>query len=95
MSVRIFKDKSTGEFAVQTNCLTTTAFVTELSEALASAMSKDNMSDMVAFGVLKSAMPIAFKLSGYKADEVSEQRTLHCGFISPHSSDCVAASGEA
>jgi hypothetical protein len=95
MSVRIFKDKQTGEFAVQTSCLTADAFVTELSEALASAMSKDNSSDMVAFGVLKAAMPIAFKLSGYKADEVSEQRTLLCGKITPNSSDCVASSGGA
>lgn len=95
MSVRIFKDKDTGEYAVQTSCLTADAFITELSEALAKAMSLENSSDMAAFGILKSSMPIAFKLSGYKADEVSEQRTLLCGRVSPNSSDCVATAGGA
>lgn len=93
MSVRIYQDKSTGEYAVQTTCLNTDSFITELSEALAKAMAADSTSDMVAFGVLKAAMPIAFKLSGYKADEVNEQRTLICGILSPSSSNCVAVGG--
>jgi hypothetical protein len=93
MSVRIFKDKATGEYAVQTSCLTADGFITELSEALAKAMAAERSSDMAAFGILRAAMPIAFKLSGYKADEVSEQRTLICGTVSPNSTDCVATGG--
>lgn len=93
MTVRIFKDGATGEFAVQTTCLRAEEFVVELSEALAAAMQRDNDSSLVAFGILKSAMPIAFKLSGYKADEVSEQRTLLCGSVSPAESSMVASAG--
>jgi hypothetical protein len=43
--------------------------------------------------ILKNAMPIAFKLSGYKADEVMEQRTLVCGAISPVACEEVACAG--
>jgi hypothetical protein len=93
MSVRIFKDKTTGDYAVQTTCLNAEVYVMELSEALNDALRHENDGAVAAYGILKNAMPIAFKLTGYKADEVSEQRTLLCGNVSPADSDMVSSAG--
>lgn len=95
--VRIFKDKS-GEFLVQTTCLDVDGFVSDLAEALSSALDEmgageTSNSALVALGILTNAMPIAFKLSGYKAETVVEQRTLVCGRASPAESDLVASVG--
>ena len=90
--VRIFQDKQSGEFVVQTTCLDSDAFISDLSEALAGAF-KENGDAVSVLGILSNAMPIAYKLSGYKADNVSEQRTLVCGSASPQSSDLVATAG--
>jgi hypothetical protein len=93
MSVQIFKDKKTSEFAVQTTCLTADLYVMELAEALNGALRHENDGALAAYGILRNAMPIAFKLSGYKAEEVSEQRTLLCGTVSPSESDMVSSAG--
>jgi hypothetical protein len=94
MSVRIFKDKNTGDFAVQTTCLNAEAFIVELSDALSQIMKRESDPALASYGVLKTAAPIMFKLSGYKADEVSEQRTLLCGVIYPDASDMIASAGK-
>lgn len=92
--VRIFQDKQTGEFVVQTTCLDPDAFIADLSEALAEVVKKSNGDAAIAaLGVLQNAMPIAYKLSGYKAETVVEQRTLVCGKAMPTSSDIVATAG--
>lgn len=92
--VRIFKDNKSGEFVVQTTCLDADSFISDLSEALAQVVEKSNGEGALsALGILTVAMPIAFKLSGYKADTVSEQRTLICGTALPASSDVVATAG--
>lgn len=92
--VRIFQDKQSGEYVVQTTCLEAEAFISDLSEALSEVVSKANGDGaLAALGILTNAMPIAFKLSGYKADNVNEQRTLVCGTASPASSDVVATAG--
>lgn len=92
--VRIFQDKQSGEFVVQTTCLDHDSFVSDLSEALAQVAEKANSDSALAvLGVLTNAMPIAFKLAGYKADNVSEQRTLVCGTALPSQSDVVATAG--
>lgn len=91
--VRIYKDKS-GEFLIQTTCLDVDAFVADLAEALSDTLKDANgEADFAALGILTNAMPIAFKLAGYKAETVSEQRTLVCGRASPSDSDCVATAG--
>lgn len=92
--VRLYFDKSAGSYVVQTTCLDTENFVFELSEALAEVMSTADSGASACFGVLEQAMPIAFKLSGYKADEVREQRTLVCGHVSPESCDLLGAYGK-
>lgn len=91
--VRIFHDKQSGEFVIQTTCLDADGFVADLSEALAAAVKAADDAPTCALGILMNAMPIAFKLSGYKADEVSEQRTLVCGRALPASADLVATAG--
>lgn len=88
--IRIFGD-SKGNFAVQTTALDTDSFIADLSEALASMQETGGEAMM---GVLTQAMPIAFKLSGYKAETVQEQRTLFCGSLSPHDSQVVATAGK-
>lgn len=88
--VRIYKDKLSGEYLVQTSCLDPAAFIADLSEAIAEMpVSAEDI-----YGVLQNAMPIAYKLSGYKADNVQEHRTLICGVASPSSADVVAAAGK-
>lgn len=94
--VRIFKGTGqgdAGDYVVQTTCLDMDSFMADLSEALAEAMKKSDDSEFIALGILQSAMPIAFKLSGYKADTVSEQRTLVCGRALPAASDLLATAG--
>lgn len=92
--VRIFRDKNSGEYVVQTTCLDVDSFIADLSEALPQALGsvKDD-SALAALGIMQNAMPIAYKLSGYKADEVVEQRTLVCGRATPASSDLVVSAG--
>ena len=92
--VRIFSDvNGTGDFVVQTTCLDADTFLSEFAEAFDAAVVKANDGGITAMGVLRNAMPIAYKLSGYKAENVQEQRTLVCGSISPTSCEVVASAG--
>jgi hypothetical protein len=90
--VRIYKDKS-GEFLVQTTCLDVDTFVSDLAEALGASLATSEDGELLALGALQNAMPIAFKLAGYKAETVQEQRTLICGRASPRESDIVVSVG--
>lgn len=90
--IRIYKDSNTGEHIIQTTCLDVDSFTAELAEALANAINKGDAE--VAMSILTNSMPIAFKLAGYKADTVSEQRTLVCGFMSPSSCELVSSAGK-
>lgn len=93
--VRIYQDRQSGEFVIQTTCLDVESFTADLAEALAE-ITKDANGDaaLSTLGVLNNAMPIAFKLAGYKADTVYEQRTLMCGTALPHKSDLLASAGK-
>jgi hypothetical protein len=92
--VRIFADRNgSGEFVIQTTALDTDSFITELAEALSVAVTAAKDEGITCMGILKNAMPIAFKLSGYKADTVSEQRTLVCGTVSPNACEIIASAG--
>jgi hypothetical protein len=96
--VRIFADAS-GEFVVQTTALDVDSFISELAEALHAVMTQGDVATisadggLTAMGVLKNAMPIAYKLSGYKADTVVESRTLVCGTVSPNNCKVLASAG--
>ena len=92
--VRIFRDKQSNEFVIQTTCLDADTFISDLSEALAEVLKDaDGDAALTTLGILGNAMPIAYKLSGYKADNVSEQRTLVCGRALPTKSDLLATAG--
>lgn len=92
--VRIFSDtQGTGDFVIQTTALDADTFIAELAEAIDTAISKAADGGVSALGILKNAMPIAYKLSGYKAEGVQEQRTLVCGNISPTSCEVIASAG--
>lgn len=92
--VRIFADTmGTGDFVIQTTCLDPETFIAELAEAMDVAIKKVDDGGVSALGILKNAMPIAYKLSGYKAETVQEQRTLVCGNISPSACEVVSSAG--
>lgn len=92
--VRIFSDTGgTGDFVIQTTATDADTFVSELAEAMDAALKKTNDNGLSALGILKNAMPIAYKLSGYKAETVQEQRTLVCGNISPNQCEVVSSAG--
>jgi hypothetical protein len=92
--VRIFSDtQGTGDFVIQTTAVDVDTFISELAEAMDAAVTKANDNGISALGILKNAMPIAYKLSGYKAETVQEQRTLVCGNISPNSCEVVSSAG--
>jgi hypothetical protein len=92
--VRIFKDAHTGEHVIQTSCLDVDSFTAELSEAIAEMMNGKNVEPETVMGVLSNSMPIAFKLAGYKAENVNEQRTLVCGNVSPNACELVSSVGK-
>lgn len=92
--VRIFTDtRGSGEFVIQTTATDTDTFISELSEAMHSVVRDSNDGGIACLGIMKNAMPIAFKLSGYKAETVSEQRTLVCGVVSPQDCEVAASAG--
>lgn len=80
--VRILEDPKTGDVVVQTNCLNVQDYLVEMATALAHA-TKEGDRELRTYQCLQRAMPIAFKLAGYKSEEVSEWRTLVCGTVSP------------
>ena len=89
--IKIFKDKS-GEFLIQTTCLDADSFIIELAEALTLAIEK-NDGGLAALGILQNAFPIAFKLSGYKAETVREQQSLVCGNATPSEDSLITSVG--
>jgi hypothetical protein len=90
--IRIFKDKhNEANYVVQSTCIDSDAFIAELSESLVQ-LTKTN-DDYAIFSVMKVAVPILFKLSGYKADEVREERMMLCGNVAPENCDVIASSG--
>jgi len=97
MAVRIYRDPSTSELAVWTSDLALADFIDNLSTAIAGLslpLGDTNVHDDVLISkALEQAFPIAFKLSGYKAEQVKEQRTLYCGDISPSNCEVLSRGG--
>jgi len=92
--IRIYIDnKGSGDVVVQTTATDTEQFLAELAEAMHHAIIKASDDGLTALQIMKVAMPIAYKLSGYKADGVSEQRTLVCGYVSPENCDVLSTAG--
>ena len=92
--VRIFVDaKGSGDVVVQTTAIDVDQFIGELAEAMTAAVVKADDEGLTTLGILKVAMPIAYKLSGYKAETVQEQRTLVCGNVSPTHCEVLSSAG--
>lgn len=69
------------------------AFISELADAILDAVTKlEGDEEFTVNGILANAIPIAFKLNGYKADTVHEIKTLTSGFSSPSECDKIAQS---
>lgn len=90
--IRIFRDKhNDSSFVVQSTCTDAESFLMEFAEAVSTLARQED--DYSVFQVFRVAMPIAFKLSGYKADNVREQRTLVCGDVSPENCNVISQAG--
>lgn len=101
MTVSLYKSMASGtyEVVVQTNAQSLDVFIGGLSDALHAALvheasapnAVDNSQALIA-ATLKNAFPVAFSISGYKAEKVSESKLLTCGFASPDASELLAQS---
>jgi len=101
MTVSLYKSTASGanEIVVQTNAQSLDVFIIGLANALHDALLKDaassadrDNSESIIASTLKNAFPVAFAISGYKADKVSESKLLTCGFASPDASELLAQS---
>lgn len=101
MTVSLYKSTASGanEIVVQTNAQSLDVFIAGLANALHDALLKDaandtekDNSESIIASTLKNAFPVAFAISGYKAEKVSESKLLTCGFASPDASELIAQS---
>lgn len=96
MTVSLYSSSATGkrEIVVQTNAQSLDLFIAGLADALDVAietMGKDERAEVLA-SVLRNAFPVAYAISGYKAERVSETRMLSCGAATPDASRLLAHS---
>ena len=83
--LRIYLDKTSREFQVQTDCLDLDSFIEQFSAALLKLMMSMNLPEQWEesnSSLIRNMLPIAFKLAGYKAEQVREERVLTCGHVS-------------
>ena len=93
MTVSIYVDEKSEEIVVQTSCLNVEEFMGDFAGAL-NNLQKDGDPEFLYYRIIQKAMPIAFKLAGYKADEVREQRTLVSGNVSPEHCKVIGLGGK-
>lgn len=96
MTVSLYSSSATGkrEVVVQTNAQSLDLFITGLADALDVAietMGKEERAEMLA-SILRNAFPVAYAISGYKAERVSETRMLSCGAATPDAGNLLAHS---
>lgn len=95
MTVSLYKSTANGsrEIVVQTNAQSLDVFISGLADALAIALQAEpELAAHTIAATLKNAFPVAFSISGYKAEKVSESKLLTCGYASPDASELVAQS---
>ena len=85
--LKVYKNEGkggNGEFVIVTDASNLDSFRTDLATALVAALDKFEGDDFfTANGILVNAIPIMFKLAGYKADEVHEVKHITCGHSQP------------
>jgi hypothetical protein len=86
--IEVFTNADRTEFLVHTTCTTPEDFLVELATVL-TKLPKD---EGIFLGVIQNAMKVAYKLSGYKAEEVRESRSLTCGHVMPGQKNVLATS---
>jgi hypothetical protein len=96
MTVSLYSSNATGkrEIVVQTNAQSLDLFISGLADALdvaVGSMEPSERAEMLA-SVLRNAFPVAYAISGYKAERVSETRMLSCGAASPDAGNLLAHS---
>lgn len=91
--VKVFEDPKSHDIVVWTSALSVEDFLLELAGAMDMA-SKNGDREMKIGQILQNAMPIAFKLAGYKADSVNESRTLSCGNVSVEHCEVIGRGGK-
>lgn len=88
-TVTIYRDKENrfggrDAWSISTTAANLDQFVQALSVAMSNSIQKSGGAPADELqAILQAALPIAFKLSGYKADAVRELRTLISGATSP------------
>lgn len=92
MSMIVYEDEKSGELVVWTDCLDAQSFVTDLAAAIPEAIGAGDGAAKT-LSLLQNATPILFKLSGYKAENVNEERVLWCGKVNPERCKVVTRVG--
>lgn len=96
--IRIFKNTSkggNGEIVIVTDAADVDAFRMQLTEVIPMALTAiPEDEEFTLGGILEKAFLIAFKLAGYKAELVHEQKLLTCGYSGPNECDLLAESDE-
>lgn len=97
--LKIYTCSSNAELGIMTDTSDLTSFTSQLADAIALLVRNDEQfssePDFVLRWVLENAFPIAFKLSGYKAESVREKRILCCGSDLPLDAESRALIGTA
>lgn len=91
--IRIYRVSNNGERIVETNALTFDDFVAHCPTAVLRALEATAGDEEYTLDyVLPALFELAFKLKGYKASSVQEQRVLLSGSVWPAEDDLIATS---
>ena len=91
--IQIYKNRSkggNGEVVVVTDAPDLDTFVQTLAQCVFTVIEDQKGDEQFAIeGLLRNSFQIAFKLSGYKAERVHEQKILQAGYSSPNDCDLI------
>lgn len=92
--VKLYKNRQSGgngEIVVVTDAKDLRDFIPELAEATLRALEQlEGDDEFTLNAIFSNAFDVAFKLQGYKAERVVEQKLLTCGYSSPDVCDIIA-----
>lgn len=92
--VKLYKNRQSGgngEIVVVTDAKDLRDFIPELAKATLQAIKQlEGDEEFTLNAIFSNAFDVAFKLQGYKAERVVEQKLLTCGYSSPNVCDIIA-----